>query len=159
MLFFIGDGSIFDLKDNSRFNTSHVILYLLDKPLPFKGKMFQYISCYSLSSAALSACPKNTGFNTSHVILYHKKEIIEMLEKMFQYISCYSLSGMLLWNQEKDYSVSIHLMLFFIGKEYFFGQLWGGFQYISCYSLSILGFSIFSLCIRFNTSHVILYRA
>ncbi len=52
-------------------NTSHVILYLTYFCTAVTCKKFKYISCYSLSNAAIS------GLNRISV---------------FKYISCYSLS-------------------------------------------------------------------
>ena len=53
------------------FNTSHVTLYLNILFRQYTRKLFQYISCYSLSKA---------------------KALIRFVETGFQYISCYSLS-------------------------------------------------------------------
>ena len=55
---------------------------------------------------------------------------------LFQYISCYSLSGS-------------------IGELSVVNRL---FQYISCYSLSVTGNTYGAKDVRFNTSHVTLYR-
>ena len=63
------------------------------------------------------------------------------------------------WNTNaRESSVSIHLMLLFIGGG--LGQ-YGDvlmFQYISCYSLSILPLLLETVEISFNTSHVTLYQ-
>ena len=99
-------------------------------------RMFQYISCYSLSNHGLlhPETPGNVSihlmllfieigntkeklalrFNTSHVTLYQDQ--VRLLRKPvpFQYISCYSLSGNGMVTKMKQEM----------------------FQYISCYSLS-----------------------
>ena len=59
-----------------------------------------------------------------------------IVTQMFQYISCYSLSGS-------------------IGELSVVNRL---FQYISCYSLSVTGNTYGAKDVRFNTSHVTLYR-
>ena len=56
---------------NDGFNTSHVTLYQYAIILTVQERMFQYISCYSLS----------TVYRPRHIWL-----------RAFQYISCYSLS-------------------------------------------------------------------
>ena len=56
--------------------------------------MFQYISCYSLST---------------------QKGIQEKRSRTFQYISCYSLSGSAALSETRS-GVSIHLMLLFINN-------------------------------------------
>ena len=97
------------------FNTSHVVVYL--STVSGKGalRLFQYISCCSLSlqvvlDAASDLCfntshvvvyrhptePPRWGqlrFNTSHVVVYQNiRSSIRKNLKMFQYISCCSLS-------------------------------------------------------------------
>ena len=76
---------------------------------------------------------------------------------MFQYISCYSLSYLILYFT-CNCSVSIHLMLLFIGIWKLEKVAEILFQYISCYSLSEYGNlkKLQKSC--FNTSHVTLYR-
>ena len=120
--------------------------------------LFQYISCYSLSSSPLSVSPMYPVFQ--YISCYSLSE--EDLQKMhnyfvFQYISCYSLSQRLTEDHSfqicfntshvtlyhhpvpsccLDTQVSIHLMLLFISplSAAFSSQM--QFQYISCYSLS-----------------------
>ena len=75
---------------------------------------FQYISCYSLSWILSYEGRKVLGFNTSHVTLYRLDENESYWSLVFQYISCYSLSV-------------VEIQKLFKLK---------GFQYISCYSLS-----------------------
>ena len=98
--------------------------------------MFQYISCYSLSAWKAKGLALHTSFNTSHITLYQT-------------------SGT---GTDRRKQVSIHLMLLFIGKGCSNFSCLYTFQYISCYSLSLplTGFRCWLL--RFNTSHVTLYR-
>ena len=98
--------------------------------------MFQYISCYSLSGSIGE---------------------LSVVNRLFQYISCYSLSikTMVSVGIRK---VSIHLMLLFIGLLQSNSEPHSPFQYISCYSLSVTGNTYGAKDVRFNTSHVTLYR-
>ena len=99
---------------------------------------------------------------------------------VFQYISCYSLSRNPNKKRMVGRSVSIHLMLLFIGVliggAFAIGERFNTshvtlyqrasdfvdtmtlFQYISCYSLSDFRVIIDILVASFNTSHVTLYR-
>ena len=92
-----------------------MLLFIGMREILFKAKrMFQYISCYSLSGEMYGLNSSQSSFNTSHVTLYRKNMIKYKRNIMFQYISCYSLScpvPILPW-------------------------LLTAFQYISCYSLS-----------------------
>ena len=97
-----------------RFNTSHVTLYPLQGCTLNSCSMFQYISCYSLSNEDKKWHCNYLRFNTSHVTLYQLPV----------------LRG---WS---DTTVSIHLMLLFIGK----------------------GSETLSPELSFNTSHVTLYQ-
>ena len=99
-------------------------------------QMFQYISCYSLSGSIGE---------------------LSVVNRLFQYISCYSLSikTMVSVGIRK---VSIHLMLLFIGLLQSNSEPHSPFQYISCYSLSVTGNTYGAKDVRFNTSHVTLYR-
>ena len=135
MLLFISFAGIIDGKRN-RFNTSHVTLYRIQK--------------------------RNTGnlyhcFNTSHVTLYLVLCAVASLVCLFQYISCYSLSTTTVKIIQKKTTVSIHLMLLFIGYDLFSLSLYGMFQYISCYSLSAALDISTCTALCFNTSHVTLY--
>ena len=98
--------------------------------------MFQYISCYSLSGSIGE---------------------LSVVNRLFQYISCYSLSikTMVSVGIRK---VSIHLMLLFIGLLQSNSEPHSPFQYISCYSSSVTGNTYGAKDVRFNTSHVTLYR-
>ena len=71
MLLFIENGMQRNLAIGTRFNTSHVTLYLI---------------------AFLISCQDMVRFNTSHVTLYPGKRIFYRVLDTFQYISCYSLS-------------------------------------------------------------------
>ena len=99
-------------------------------------QMFQYISCYSLSGSIGE---------------------LSVVNRLFQYISCYSLSikTMVSVGIRK---VSIHLMLLFIGLLQSNSEPHSPFQYISCYSLSVTVNTYGAKDVRFNTSHVTLYR-
>ena len=121
-------------------------------------RMFQYISCYSLSLLPVRHLPcvevsihlmlffiriapsiffpNASSFNTSHVILYRYDLTWGELTWEFQYISCYSLSNMFPARNKLCNMVSIHLMLFFI-------------EWLVTMPLDDWSF---------NTSHVILYR-
>ena len=119
------------------------------------------------------------SFNTSHVTLYHGfqcdlwdyylfqyiscyslsvDEIEEKIEKyLFQYISCYSLSsGENTRNGEQN--VSIHLMLLFIGADIADVRNLIRFNtsHVTLYRLRQI--QLQTLISRFNTSHVTLYQ-
>ena len=55
-------------------------------------QMFQYISCYSLSNYTENIMEDKASFNTSHVTLYPSRLLSVQCRRVFQYISCYSLS-------------------------------------------------------------------
>ena len=118
------------------FNTSHVTLYHMGRQREYGRKVFQYITCYSLSidhpkygqyvwmfqyitCYSLSVCPDVQFFGY----------------KVFQYITCYSLSNL----QSSKIIVcrsfnTSHVTLYPDGleeDEYIYL-----FQYITCYSLS-----------------------
>ena len=140
----------------TRFNTSHVTLYLQNVDYGKMAKGFQYISCYSLSQTQFPRqAERNVSihlmllfigvrglyemagicFNTSHVTLYLIPDSATSVIFTFQYISCYSLST-------TEYNASYDT---------------SQFQYISCYSLSQMLNAESERKIRFNTSHVTLY--
>ena len=132
-----------------------IVFKLLNKE---KKQRFQYISCYSLSSAAISIILSQSGFQYISCYSLSVHRIPQrFFPKAFQYISCYSLSKFFrLYPEAKDL-----------------------FQYISCYSLSLsailaildLRVSIHLMLLfitehlqnsnsgrhSFNTSHVTLY--
>ena len=97
--------------------------------------MFQYISCYSLSFPAPWEPLVLFRFNTSHVTLYLIIPAVNKVIHRFQYISCYSLS-FIFDSLPTLFEVSIHLMLLFI----------------------VLSRILASVNVSFNTSHVTLYR-
>ena len=162
------------------FNTSHVTLYrgmastngmeryvsihlmlLFIYILPrnhLRMSVFQYISCYSLSSPF----PPN--------LLYSKLVSIHLMLLFIGYTSKdsrrsrrVSIHLMLLFiffstSLANVLAVSIHLMLLFITSSQNIYYQYNPFQYISCYSLSgILTWSVF-VSGGFNTSHVTLYQ-
>ena len=97
--------------------------------------LFQYISCYSLSTVRCS-------YNN---IVY-----------LFQYISCYSLSSerLCLCNYR---NVSIHLMLLFIfvfGENFRIRKSFNT-SHVTLYRKASMKITCFLSC--FNTSHVTLY--
>ena len=79
--------------------------------------IFQYISCYCLSTSA----------DTVAITIG------------FQYISCYCLSIINCNCDAKFILISIHLMLLFIEFSRAQKNLIPEFQYISCYCLSVIG--------------------
>ena len=97
-------------------------------------------------------------FNTSHVTLYLSRRHIYPHWNRFQYISCYSLSRInnvaIFCDPEFQY-ISCYSL-----SQSTFHHLLNCllFQYISCYSLSKAFLLIRKTMIRFNTSHVTLYR-
>ena len=57
----------------------HMLLFIgRIYPLPFFRIPFQYITCYSLSSAEAGKIGENLSFNTSHVTLYRKGGSIQL---------------------------------------------------------------------------------
>ena len=135
MLLFIGYGVV-DHRADNHFNTSHVTVYPLRK-CNWQGiPIFQYISCYCLSS-----CSSPSG----------------SLLLSFQYISCYCLSKRHATPGKPCY-ISIHLMLLFIGYDDCAIYCGVEFQYISCYCLSLQGKVPAWMYFDFNTSHVTVYR-
>ena len=119
-----------------RFNTSHVTLYQRQMRVSQFFSVFQYISCYSLSTHCLSACLRARCFNTSHVTLYHSSYSGRYSERIV------SIHLMLLFIEKSGLwyvpprIVSIHLMLLFIADNAEKLADATKFQYISCYSLS-----------------------
>ena len=98
------------------------------------------------------------SFNTSHVTLYRvSAETSEYCIK-FQYISCYSLS-VKHFNCFNELSKFQYISCYSLSIEEIGKQLgMKPFQYISCYSLSWMSKSELLSMLRFNTSHVTLYR-
>ena len=81
--------------------------------------IFQYISCYCLS--------------THHLSIHNRNRI--SIHLMLLFISCYCLSSPLASIAVCKF-ISIHLMLLFIPKEKQDNRIEQIFQYISCYCLS-----------------------
>ena len=123
------------IKSKSCFNTSHVTLYPIRATFKDGTTLFQYISCYSLS-------------------YLHSRQNAFFVS--FQYISCYSLSQQTTIRTMQA-SVSIHLMLLFISRQY------QEAQYLLDVSIHLMLLFIQFLAsydeleISFNTSHVTLY--
>ena len=69
MLLFIEWSDIYNQKPIG-FNTSHVTLYLMEEIADVLICMFQYITCYSLSTSWDLTQSSYYRFNTSHVTLY-----------------------------------------------------------------------------------------
>ena len=78
--------------NSTNFNTSHVTVYHVSKPRIIVVTVFQYISCYCLSSSSSLAFVTMPYFNTSHVTVYPNEISICIYQNSFQYISCYCLS-------------------------------------------------------------------
>ena len=97
--------------------------------------MFQYITCYSLSTVDSNLCAVSSRFNTSHVTLYLWQQ------KQVHLWNSFNTSHVTLYHWPifpgTHYSlVSIHHMLLFICSRQDSGENVPGFQYITCYSLS-----------------------
>ena len=99
------------------FNTSHVVVYRETNAEIFGELEFQYISCCSLSSCRPFFDQSRLCFNTSHVVVYPIYPIQASVTDTFQYISCCSLSHK---ERVRIYRTQV-------------------FQYISCCSLSRQG--------------------
>ena len=143
------------------FNTSHVTLY---RARGFKGKNGKarfntsHVTLYRKQPCVDSG--RNKSFNTSHVTLYREKDKCKPdMDTMFQYISCYSLSSVFWPDSRKGKSVSIHLMLLFIG-----GNTEPKIAIPVCFNTShVTLYQVIERLqkdgyVRFNTSHVTLYR-
>ena len=119
-----------------RFNTSHVTLYPLQGCTLNSCSMFQYISCYSLSEFHFFRYSVNPPFQ--YISCYSlsnedKKWHCNYLRFNTSHVTLYQLPVLRGWS---DTTVSIHLMLLFIGK----------------------GSETLSPELSFNTSHVTLYQ-
>ena len=134
-----------------------MLLFIFDIPDKFAIiYLFQYISCYSLSFAAIVNIKPFLSFNTSHVTLYRLYDSYYVRLDEFQYISCYSLSFYFTYRKEK-FQVSIHLMLLFIvnRKPLIFSQIHVSIHLMLLFIRIRLDNCVFTE--RFNTSHVTLY--
>ena len=135
MLFFIR----IDLHAGMRVinsNTSHVILYPVQDVGFTYGRIFKYISCYSLSTQAVTVPAPLMYSNTSHVILYPVEPAAPILNSRHSNTSHVILYHGTRFSINQYYRIQIHLMLFFIS----------------------LRLSIPIRNIHSNTSHVILYQ-
>ena len=139
----------------------HLMLLFIHTSFNFMQHLlqFQYISCYSLSSAIPLSYFLKHCFNTSHVTLYLHLPLHRRCR-----FSRFNTSHVTLYPYARRRTkwvnyVSIHLMLLFIMIVVKETEHTKGFQYISCYSLSQYDTSSRIFFVRFNTSHVTLYRA
>ena len=118
---------------------------------------FQYISCYSLSGFVQYPIFNCNSFNTSHVTLY----LISRRKSLQS--SSVSIHLMLLFIGDADAAQSgdedsfdtSHVTLYLVQPDFYL--LVDVFQYISCYSLSLTRPCFFAAFSSFNTSHVTLY--
>ena len=144
----------------SRFNTSHVVVYLAPTSSIAKSILRFNTSHVVVYLLALKiSWHSSTSFNTSHVVVYPKIKVRNKNENFeFQYISCCSLSyqqclhncKILLFQYISCCSLSDSRTKTY--NPYF------TFQYISCCSLSLYSGTPGSGKSRFNTSHVVVYR-
>ena len=140
------------------FNTSHVTVYLGVIFILFFTYIFQYISCYCLSSGGSDSDIMLDHFNTSHVTVYpvapfssDNVQIISIHLMLLFITETYRLTG---W----DRHISIHLMLLFIesgiSKKTFLIQI--------SIHLMLLFICFIRQCnklfVHFNTSHVTVYQ-
>ena len=167
-------------RTNSRFNTSHVTLYLDTKLIESVVDSFQYITCYSLSTAGTAHLIIINSVSIHHMLLFIREDfrkmyyvfrfqyitcyslswdsnVVRVRVRGFQYITCYSLSSKRSW-QHRFHGVSIHHMLLFIMDGDDVEKVKVVFQYITCYSLSEQCLLSQTARACFNTSHVTLYR-
>ena len=96
-------------------NTSHVIVYLLQRHFLHIFHSFKYISCYCLSKRESRGCwCKEPNSNTSHVIVYPVRimalfpSVPIQIHLMLLFIASAERSG------RCRRSIQIHLMLLFI---------------------------------------------
>ena len=155
-----------------------LFIYILPRN-HLRMSVFQYISCYSLSSPF----PPNLLYSklvSIHLMLlfigYTSKDsrrsrrvsihlMLLFIQLPFQILHSrmqVSIHLMLLFiffstSLANVLAVSIHLMLLFIWDSNVVRVRVRGFQYISCYSLSVNILILFLLSLCFNTSHVTLY--
>ena len=121
MLLFIEKIPLRQSERNWCFNTSHVTLYLEAEDNRQNRRMFQYISCYSLSNYDKLSDAWDYCFNTSHVTLYLIVNCYRLPSIMFQYISCYSLSFCLMYRPIFfDRFNTSHVTLYPFGHHFLF---------------------------------------
>ena len=119
------------------FNTSHVTVYQERIKASYREGIFQYISCYCLSSSAHTFCDPFTKF---------------------QYISCYCLSRAIQAYVKGHKIISIHLMLLFILSGF---RRMSGKENISIHLMLLFILKEWQRVLKkrhFNTSHVTVYR-
>ena len=145
-------------KTYTRFNTSHVVIYLISVKL----------------SVPFFPC-----FNTSHVVIYHSCQVCNPHERnvsihlmllficfilrncikidTFQYISCcyLSLPAVAILLVYYRFNTS-HVVIY--PKGFHKGSSAISFQYISCCYLSLPYLIIYLYHTCFNTSHVVIYQ-
>ena len=119
--------------------------------------LFQYISCYCLSSLQYVETRLLSHFNTSHVTVYRRHDKIW---KVREQISIHLMLLFIHWNNHIP-PLFLHFNTSHVTVYRFpwrpvhsFSQ----FQYISCYCLSKGEVFITSTFTDFNTSHVTVYR-
>ena len=162
------------------FNTSHVVVYQIERSKARRKAMFQYISCCSLSVCNTFSLPASNLFQYISCCSLSMEEVIgNMLSGEFQYISCCSLSQVrnLIFFIRLSFNTS-HVVVY-PEKNAGLGIGCSKFQYISCCSLSlhvarniywfmvsihlmlqfipVLLFDNLSMITCFNTSHVVVY--
>ena len=135
MLLFILKNKVKKIK-NKYFNTSHVTVYHDNSNRYLRFYVFQYISCYCLSTFLCYFRFLQLHFNTSHVTVYHHTTDI-------------------LQNYIKDFNTSHVTVYLNRGVE---NLKFFRFQYISCYCLSQQTLERLWYLLDFNTSHVTVYQ-
>ena len=142
-----------------RVSIHHMLLFIKEGlPNIYDLFLFQYITCYSLSTESAFCKSEFIQFQyiTCYSLSFHSKGTSRR-KKMFQYITCYSLSTGVKLNDNEGLGfntshvtlyrnvhswswrlciVSIHHMLLFIISSGLIVSLPLPFQYITCYSLS-----------------------
>ena len=136
----------------------HLMLLFIVLPsvLPLLFALFQYISCYCLSSLiylhlkhlSISihlmllfiinftlTSPNPVYFNTSHVTVYPPLQTLSFIFPIFQYISCYCLSFFVDMDSSNmlNFNTS-HVTVYRYANDV--RRVCAEFQYISCYCLS-----------------------
>ena len=118
--------------------------------------MFQYISCYSLSSIHLTTTLISEVSIHLMLLFINNRNIMECKEICFNtsHVTLYHENGKTIRGTGHSFNTS-HVTLYrFLAS--FISRL-NTFQYISCYSLSTCRFTLYQMALSFNTSHVTLY--
>ena len=132
------------------FNTSHVTVYRLMHQNGVWIMVFQYISCYCLSSIFIRLSSILRYFNTSHVTVYRGQLLTEPIKTIFQYISCYCLSAERRSNRVVR-SAFQYISCYCLSTPHNPVTVpYPVFQYISCYCLSHFGTPDLMLLYRFQ---------